>query len=440
MTTIDPEKRVKHSPTKEFFIFMLTRDLDLRHAVGDLVDNCVDGARRNKQTNLKDLWIRVEVDPKHFKIADNCGGMDIELAKESAFKFGRPSTTKNIPHSIGEFGVGMKRALFKMGNKWTVESCTKNTRFVVKQDVQKWLAAKDPKTGEEIWDLQFDDVDHKYKGENIGTTITVEELHKGVALEFGKETFLSRLREYLMEFHQRTLEEGISISLNGTALNFSPVELLQSDEIEPAHQSMPLKEDGKDINVEIYAGLGDPKPKKAGWYVYCNGRLIVSADQKWTTGWGEELPMFHPEYNRFRGYVFFDSDHTKVLPWNTTKSGIDTESEIYQKVRQEMIDMTKPILGFLNKLKEERKRLPEGEDTPTERSFKAKAKNTKLAELQKTKAFKAPPVVSKSEDFVEIYYTRPKKVAQLVKKQLDVRTYQQVGEETFDYYLRMECE
>lgn len=33
------------SPTKDFFISMLVRDLSLRDAIGDLVDNSVDSAR-----------------------------------------------------------------------------------------------------------------------------------------------------------------------------------------------------------------------------------------------------------------------------------------------------------------------------------------------------------------------------------------------------------
>ena len=32
-------------PTKEFFISMLVRDINLKDAIGDLVDNCIDGAK-----------------------------------------------------------------------------------------------------------------------------------------------------------------------------------------------------------------------------------------------------------------------------------------------------------------------------------------------------------------------------------------------------------
>jgi hypothetical protein len=46
-STADPDTmRIKASPSKEFFIHMLTRDVQLSRAIIDLVDNSVDGAKR----------------------------------------------------------------------------------------------------------------------------------------------------------------------------------------------------------------------------------------------------------------------------------------------------------------------------------------------------------------------------------------------------------
>ena len=36
------------TPTKDFFVDMLTRDIDLNDAILDLLDNCLDGAIRQK--------------------------------------------------------------------------------------------------------------------------------------------------------------------------------------------------------------------------------------------------------------------------------------------------------------------------------------------------------------------------------------------------------
>ena len=37
-------KKVDASPTKGFFIYMLTRDIDVKPAIVELIDNSIDGA------------------------------------------------------------------------------------------------------------------------------------------------------------------------------------------------------------------------------------------------------------------------------------------------------------------------------------------------------------------------------------------------------------
>ncbi len=43
-------KIAKGTPTKEFFVGMLTRDIELSDAILDLLDNCLDGVVRQKKT------------------------------------------------------------------------------------------------------------------------------------------------------------------------------------------------------------------------------------------------------------------------------------------------------------------------------------------------------------------------------------------------------
>src|SRR5216683_8239292 len=112
-------------PTKELFIDMLTRDIALCPAIIDLVDNCADGAKRlHGEGPFRNLWARVEISPEEFRISDNCGGIPVDVARRYAFRFGRPPGTPCVKHSVGQFGVGMKRAIFKMGRKFRIESAT----------------------------------------------------------------------------------------------------------------------------------------------------------------------------------------------------------------------------------------------------------------------------------------------------------------------------
>ena len=181
------------SPTKEFFIEMLTRDIELVPAIVDLVDNCVNGARRLKGGgSYKDLFVRLTVNPKEFKIVDDCGGIDLDTAVKYAFRFGRPAKMKQTPHSIGQFGVGMKRALFKLGTAFVVESTAADSQFVLAVNVDDW-------SKEDSWDLPLKSSSSGKTApvSKRGTTITVEPLHPSIAVEFELETFQSRLRDEL---------------------------------------------------------------------------------------------------------------------------------------------------------------------------------------------------------------------------------------------------
>lgn len=42
-------KTAQGFPTKEFFVGMLTRDIELNDAILDLLDNCLDGVVRQKK-------------------------------------------------------------------------------------------------------------------------------------------------------------------------------------------------------------------------------------------------------------------------------------------------------------------------------------------------------------------------------------------------------
>ena len=133
------EKKVKANPTKEFFVNMLVRDILLKQAIIELIDNSIDGARKIKDNNdFEGLSIEVNFNNEKFSIKDNCGGIPLDVAENYAFRFGRPRTKKvEEAETTGIFGIGMKRALFKLGNFFTINSKTKTTEFEIELDVEK---------------------------------------------------------------------------------------------------------------------------------------------------------------------------------------------------------------------------------------------------------------------------------------------------------------
>ncbi|MDH4027546.1 MAG: ATP-binding protein, partial [Nitrospirota bacterium] len=118
-------------PSKELFISMLVKDITLKDAIGDLVDNSVDAANLNtrKKEDLRDFSITIVINKDKFEIVDNCGGIEEDIARKSAFKLGKPRHYRTGKHTIGQFGIGMKRAFFKLGENIEVESIAMKSQF-----------------------------------------------------------------------------------------------------------------------------------------------------------------------------------------------------------------------------------------------------------------------------------------------------------------------
>lgn len=142
-------KSVPSHPEKDFFISMLTRDIDLQDAVLDLLDNCVDGAIRVRskvmaeKDSFKGFWAHITFDDDKFVIEDNCGGIPWQIARDYAFCLGRrEGIPAPKPGMIGVVGIGMKRAIFKMGRECYVHSCHKDDTFLVTIP-PSWFAKRD---------------------------------------------------------------------------------------------------------------------------------------------------------------------------------------------------------------------------------------------------------------------------------------------------------
>jgi hypothetical protein len=108
------------------------------------------------------------------------------------------------------------------------------------------------------------------------------------------------------------------------------------------------------VTCTLLATLAPPTKRKlesAGWYVICNGRIVLAADKTEVTGWGAAvLPTFQPKFRPFVGVALFLSDDASLLPWTTSKRGLNRESILFQEVRGRMAGIAKPVLSFLNDL------------------------------------------------------------------------------------------
>ncbi|WP_233598632.1 ATP-binding protein [Amycolatopsis sp. WAC 01375] len=451
--------RVEANADKALFVSMLIKDIELQPAVLDLVDNSVDSARSVSPEDLSKFEIDLEVSGDHFIVKDNCGGIDLETARNYAFRFGRPKEYAGVPGSVGQFGVGMKRALFKLGRKFEVESRSKNSYFQLSVDVEKWAldTAND-------WHFTMTEVDDKYDPatEGTGTIVKVSNLHGNVIEDFSSALILGQLREQLRLRHQGVLQQGLTIRLNGEKLRGLAPSLLSGPGFSPFNKKITIPAGEDDVHVTIVAGIvarsvedladdgeaeafsGNKDNKEAGWWVFCNDRLLIYADRTSTTGWGASGPAYHPQYREFRGYVYFESRNTSLLPWNTTKTGVDQDSKIWRQVLGEMKSALSEVLSVISRIKSEKRDGSTDEDKPVSRAADD-AKPTPIRKLPLSPRMISPPLRSAKRPL-------PRKTTQKVQYDVDYQRYRdvrqvlgvsstaEVGRRTFDYFYDREVE
>ena len=436
------------SVSKSFFVDMLVKDIPLEMAIHDLLDNCIDGALRLRgDQSFEGLEVDITCSPDYFEIHDNCGGIDPDIARGYAFRFGRPKNVEPVRHSVGRFGVGMKRAIFKLGRHFSVSSTSQFHRFVVDVDVAQWEERPD-------WQFEFKELEEcsvEVPLEERGTTVRVEQVFSAVAERFVLEYFLSRLRADIQARHQRHLNRGLVVRLNNRSMVGASVSFFESG---TNLRAGVRRNTYNGVVVHQIAGVGPRSPADAGWYVFCNGRMVLKADQSEITGWGEpnveRLPKYHNNYAWFRGCVFFDSEDSASLPWNTTKDGVDQDSGLYRTVRTEMVTMMTPVIQFLREVANE-----EDEEPLTEVLNNASQVSVTTLLGRVSGAFSsssqarspftysrpaAAPEITPNERPTGINYHKAVGIVNKVKASLGVNTNRAVGEKTFEYYVQLEIE
>ncbi|RMA41805.1 ATP-binding protein [Rhodophyticola porphyridii] len=353
-------------PTKRFFVSMLTRDIELDDAILDLVDNCIDGAMRTTSAALDSdkpyagFRADLTVTPEKFEISDNCGGIPSDYIEE-AFQLGRPNIKKDgdLP-TVGMYGIGMKRAIFKMGKTATVFSNADDGAFHVDYSAQ-WL---NPENTE--WTLPISRQGRK-NGDN-GVRILVSDLKDEISKAFSNKSFLNRLMAGIQDHFGYLMQKGFEVSVNGVDLVPKTLGLYTS-----AHSGeseiRPFDYSGLFDSVEIRVTVGffralvreaeidketeaPVDAEAAGISVVCNDRVILLGDRTIKTGWGDAgVPRYHPQFRSIAGLIEFRSNDAEKLPISTTKRGLDAGSDVYFAARKAVTEGLKTFTSFTNRFK-----------------------------------------------------------------------------------------
>lgn len=357
---------INASPVKSFFVEMLTRDIALEDSILDLLDNCVDGIQRSVQKLKKNhpyegYYANIKLDKESFYIEDNCGGIPWNL-HEYAFRMGKanPKIDKNIM-TVGVYGIGMKRAIFKIGRNGIIRTQDNEDSYEVSIS-EDWINS-------EKWILP---VKKARRLSNNGTIIEITKINKGVSREFGNKVFLDNLMETISSNYAYIIEKGFGIKINGAEIKPKSTTLKFSQPAVGKERITPFiyKANHKDVSVFLAVGftsplVGEDQADKenyksrytamdAGWTIVCNDRVVVRCDKTPLTGWGSAgVPLFHNQFISISGIVEFSSNDATKLPTTTTKRGIDASSSLFLHVRDKMIEGMKIFINYTNQWKGE---------------------------------------------------------------------------------------
>lgn len=345
----ESERRVRQVPVyfgadPAYLIRGLSADISTRECIFDLVDNSIDAARneilsRNDTqfdqhglpASYQGFHVDIDLNSSSVKVQDDCSGMDEQELSMRAFRTGAKS---QHPFGIGHFGVGLKRAIFKLGTEVSLQTDGGREAFKISFDEAAVLATGD----KPLMASQMGSTGSK------GNILMVAGLRPDVAADVGSSYWIEQLADGLKRRYGIFTRKGLTIRLNGKPIpSFGPV--VRNRAVGPVKHASQVMQTPAGVKIFAEAGLHEHYRIKGleadydetrhraisnelGWYLVCNDRIILVADRTprtgWTTGW-------HNEYAGFLGWVHYVSSDPELLPWDSKKSGINESSEAFRE-------------------------------------------------------------------------------------------------------------
>ena len=379
-------------------------------------------------TRKPDSKITIDFTGNSVKISDNCGGISAEDAENSVFVFGAEDPESHRDDRLSVYGIGMKRAIFKLGNRIKIDSEHPQHGFSMDLDVKKWESKK-----EDPW---FFEIATKPKSQKGTTRISISEINNAVQARLKDPSFETQLCDRISQAYAFFVSRVVKIVVNGQTVNPAEIKLSSN------RASDNFESEG--VTVSIVAGIGTPDDKrysseKAGWNVFCNGRAVILFDRSPLTGWGISgfLPSFQPKHRPFLGHVFFTSDIPENLPWTTTKQGVNSDNQIWQLALRRMADVGRQVTSFLDNRYSE-----EGTTITLDEMQDAIGKGDEVAITMTSSASTFAPPKKTSPPTTSVQYHVDKKIISRVKKAIGKSSMSNsdTGRYTFDYFVENELD
>jgi len=172
---------------------------------------------REKNHHTKVYWAEISFDKNTFSISDNCGGIPWSL-HPYAFTMGRdsdPVRPADATGTVGVYGIGMKRAIFKMGRQAQYPLATTVNAYDVEID-PNWIDRKVD------WKLPSCAIGHSTRAARHN--YRRGSLHPPISDRFSvdRQEFQNTLQQMIETHYAVIIRKGLRIKINGTWLSPDP--------------------------------------------------------------------------------------------------------------------------------------------------------------------------------------------------------------------------
>jgi hypothetical protein len=156
---------------------------------------------------------------------------------------------------------------------------------------------------------------------------------------------------------------------------------------------------------------------------------VIVGDKGRLTGWGDGIPLYHPQFAIITGIIEFRSKRADKLPVTTTKRALDTSSNVWLESLVKMKEGVRVWISYTNQWKnhprsdqsnywEDAKPLPLSRAIAAVASRDAAKKFGDQVEFNPLKAKVLPEPPGKTPSSRRIVFSRPAAEIRLVSKML----------------------
>jgi hypothetical protein len=329
------------TPKKRLFLSIIS-DYDLKTGLCELIDNALDFWMSNGMKSQLKVSVVLDSDRQFIQVHDNAGG----VSEDQIELLIAPGASRNEMGDalIGVFGVGGKRAGIALGELVEIQTRHKKGKSIQVDLTKEWIESPS-------WDIDIYEVPEIDPG---STTVNISKVRQG----FDNDD-VGHFRQHVSETYSWFIKQGCVIELNGSLITPTTFDswAYPPDYLPRQTKFTIVPESGKLLDVTLTGGLildRNPETENYGVYFYCNHRLILKNLKVRDVGYfvSAEAGVPHPDASLCRVLIEFHGP-AELMPWNSSKSGINFSHPAFTAIRRRVIDFTSYYSTLSRRLKDQ---------------------------------------------------------------------------------------